>query len=57
MPAQRVAGRIDDRFGRCLIRIADGEDDHVVTGFTAARRLHAYRPGAGASARDTVDKR
>ena len=49
--------RVDDRFRRRLVGVADGQKDHVVTGIAAAHPFRVNAPGSGLFARDAVNKR
>jgi len=55
MPAQRVDRRVDDRRGRGLIGVADGQENDVVSKVAQPRRLHMKAPSAGAFARNPID--
>ena len=57
MPAQRLDRRVDDRLGRRLVGIADGQKDDVLARVAQPRRLDVNAPGAGAPARDAIDQR
>ena len=57
VPAQRRHGRLDDRFGRFLIGVADGQEDDVLAGIAALCGFVMDGPGAGAVPGDPLDER
>ncbi len=57
MAAQRGDGRLDHRFGRRLIGIADREEDDLTAGRLLLRSLDMNLPRPGALAGNAINER